>query len=110
MGKRIVKICVFLKYFAKFALFKKTKNILFMKKILLLSFVFSISFVNAQVIQSEDFNGLTLGEVGTDITGATAGQGGFYTGSSNGAAPTTTTNAGNSNFEIIATERKVRTH
>ena len=102
MGKRIVKICVFLKYFAKFALFKKTKNILFMKKILLLSFVFSISFVNAQVIQSEDFNGLTLGEVGTDITGATAGQGGFYTGSSNGAAPTTTTNAGNSNFEIIA--------
>lgn len=73
-----------------------------MKKILLLSFVFSISFVNAQVLQSEDFNSLTLGNVGTDMTGATAGQGGFFTATSNGAAPTTSTNADNSNFEIVA--------
>ncbi|MGV9004398.1 T9SS type A sorting domain-containing protein [Flavobacterium sp.] len=73
-----------------------------MKKILLLACVLSISFVNAQVLQSDDFNTLTVGNVGTDITGATAGQGGWLTASSNGAAPTTSTNANNSNFQIIA--------
>lgn len=73
-----------------------------MKKLLLLSFIVSSSFVNAQLIQSESFDGLTLGDVGTDITGMTAGQDGWFTASSNGATPTTATNAGNSNFQIVA--------
>ncbi len=73
-----------------------------MKKLLLsLSFV-ALSFsMNAQVLQSENFNTLTIGNVGTDITGATDGQGGWRTFSTNGTAPTTTTNAGNANYQIV---------
>ena len=73
-----------------------------MKKILLLLLVGTLSQVNAQVLQSDDFNTLTVGDVGTDITGATDGQGGWYTATSNGVAPTTSINAGNSNFQIVA--------
>lgn len=73
-----------------------------MKKLLLLSFVLSSSFAGAQMLQSEDFNGLSLGDVGTDFTGLTAGQGSWLTFASNGTAPTTATNAGNANFQIVA--------
>ena len=38
----------------------------------------SISFY-AQSIFNENFEALTLGNLGTDITGTTAGQGGWYT-------------------------------
>ncbi|MGB3591262.1 MAG: T9SS type A sorting domain-containing protein [Nonlabens sp.] len=59
----------------------------------------------AQVLQSEDFNSLTIGNVGTDIDFSTAGQGGFFTLADNvdagATTPTTTTNAANSNFQII---------
>lgn len=74
-----------------------------MKKLLLsLSFVALLFSMNAQVLQSENFNTLTIGNVGTDITGATDGQGAWRTFSTNGTAPTTTTNAGNANFQIVA--------
>jgi hypothetical protein len=73
-----------------------------MKKFLLLSLVLSSSFASAQIIQSEDFNGLTIGDIGTDVTGAAAGQGGWFTVTSNGATPTTGTNSGNSNFQVVA--------
>ncbi|HEY5689204.1 MAG TPA: T9SS type A sorting domain-containing protein [Yeosuana sp.] len=52
-----------------------------MKKItllLLLSIFFSFS-IYAQVLQSENFDGLTIGDVNADLTGATPGQGGWYT-------------------------------
>lgn len=74
-----------------------------MKKLLLSLLISSSSFVSAQVLQSEDFNGLTIGDIGTDATGVTAGQGEFLTFTSNGADPTTGTNAGNSNFQVVAT-------
>ena len=70
-----------------------------MKKLLLLGFMLSASFVNAQVLQEENFNALAAGDVGTDITGAVAGKGGFFTFASANAG--TTTNAGNNNFEIV---------
>ena len=73
-----------------------------MKKLLLILFVTSSTFVGAQVLQSDNFDALTLGNVGTDFTGLTAGQGNWFTLANNGAAPTTTTNAGNSNFQIVA--------
>ncbi|MGC4039970.1 MAG: T9SS type A sorting domain-containing protein [Flavobacterium sp.] len=73
-----------------------------MKKLLLLAIIAPFSFANAQLLQSEDFNALTLGNVGTDITGATAGQDEWFTQSTNGTAPTTGTNADNSNFQIVA--------
>ncbi|MFN3754049.1 T9SS type A sorting domain-containing protein [Flavobacterium sp.] len=73
-----------------------------MKKLLLLSLILCSSIVSAQIIQSEDFNGLTIGNIGTDPTGVTAGQGEWLTFTSNGADPTTGTNAGNSNFQVVA--------
>ena len=74
-----------------------------MKKTLLTLAAFSfVTFASAQATITQNFNDLTIGNVGTDMTGLTAGQGGFFTLTSNGAAPTTGTNAGNDNFQIIA--------
>lgn len=73
-----------------------------MKKLLLSAVLLSASFAGAQVLDYQDFNSLTLGDVGTDILGETPGQAGFYTAATNGADPTTSTNAGNSNFQIVA--------
>jgi hypothetical protein len=72
-----------------------------MKKLLLSVLLASGFFASAQVLQTETFNALPNGNVGTDITGATAGQDGWFTFASNGAAPTTSTNAGNDNFIIV---------
>lgn len=74
-----------------------------MKKLLLLTMISSFSFVNAQLLQNDNFNTLTVGNIGTDATGATAGQGGWFTSTTNGAAPTTGTNAGVSNFQVVTT-------
>lgn len=73
-----------------------------MKKLLLTVSLFSLAIGNAQVLRSDDFNGLTLGDIGTDISGVTPGQDGWLTFATNGAAPTTGTNAANSNFQIVA--------
>jgi hypothetical protein len=76
-----------------------------MKKLLLFTGLIVGSFSNAQILHTEDFDGLTIGNVGTLFDGTTAGQGGWFTSSSNGGteqAPTTSTNAGNSNFQIVA--------
>jgi hypothetical protein len=74
-----------------------------MKKLLLSLSFLALSFsMNAQVLQSENFNTLTIGNVGTDITGATDGQGAWRTFSTNGTAPTTTTNSAITNFQIVA--------
>ncbi|EJL70495.1 T9SS type A sorting domain-containing protein [Chryseobacterium populi] len=35
--------------------------------------------INAQTLQNDNFNSYTIGNVGTDITATTPGQGGFYT-------------------------------
>ena len=74
-----------------------------MKKILFNLFLVSSFATTAQVLQTENFNALTVGNIGTDFTGAAAGQGGWSTFSNNGTAPTTSTNAGNTNFQIVAT-------
>jgi hypothetical protein len=73
-----------------------------MKKLFLLLLISSSSYVGAQMLQTDDFNGLILGDVGTDITGLTTGQGDYYTATSNGVAPTTGTNAGTTNFQVVA--------
>jgi hypothetical protein len=68
-----------------------------MKKTLLILFVVTLSSVtlNAQVLTSEDFTTLVVGNIGTDLTGATAGQGGWSTYVASGS-----TNSANSNFAI----------
>ncbi|MBC3757982.1 T9SS type A sorting domain-containing protein [Hyunsoonleella sp. SJ7] len=58
----------------------------------LFSFAFLIWKANAQVLQSDDFEALTTGNVGTHINGSTMGQGGYYTLTSNGQ---------NSDFQIV---------
>lgn len=69
----------------------------------LLSLLFILPLIGfSQVLDSNNFDGLTIGNFGADITGVTAGQGGFSTFANNGDAPTTTTNAADSNFQVIA--------
>ena len=50
-----------------------------MKKILLSAALIAAFSLSAQVLESDNFNALTLGNLTTDPTGATAGQGGFRT-------------------------------
>ncbi len=66
-----------------------------MKKQFLLGIILASSFIHAQAIDSEDFNSMTIGNVGTDITGATEGQNLWYTAVSGGA---------NSDFAIVAND------
>lgn len=50
-----------------------------MKKLLLLFILSMSATIQAQVLTSEDCSTLTVGNVGTDVTGVTAGQGGWKT-------------------------------
>jgi len=68
-----------------------------MKKTLLLATFFSGCFLlNAQVLESDNYESLTVGNIGTDLTGATAGQGGYYT-----YVVTPVVSAANSDFQIV---------
>ena len=73
-----------------------------MKKILLTLALGASTIAFSQTLQTENFNALTLGNIGTDVTGATAGQASWLTFSSNGTAPTTSTNSGVTNYQVIA--------
>jgi hypothetical protein len=73
-----------------------------MKKLLLLSFFAAPILAGAQVLLTEDFNSLTVGNVSTEILGTVPGQGGYLFFSSNGTAPTTSTNAGVTNSQIVS--------
>ncbi|AUC78333.1 hypothetical protein CW736_02480 [Nonlabens sp. MB-3u-79] len=76
-----------------------------MKKTLLLISAMVLTFtVSAQILETENFNALMVGNVGTVFDATTAGQGNFLTFSDNGAPATSTSNnAGNSNFQIAST-------
>lgn len=63
-----------------------------MKKTILIAAFLTASFSQAQTLLTDNFNSLTVGNVSTDITGATAGQGGFYTDATGGAV---------TNFQIV---------
>ena len=73
-----------------------------MKKLLLLSLFILPLFTNAQVLLTENFNTLNVGNISTETAGTVAGQGAYYLFSSNGTAPTTTNNAGVTNAQIVA--------
>jgi len=65
-----------------------------MKKTLLLSIAFlSVTLANAQTILTEDASSLTVGNIGTDLTGTTAGQGGWLT--------TAPNNGNNTDFQVV---------
>ena len=71
-----------------------------MKRILLSVFIVASGLSFAQTAVDENFENYVLGNIGTDITGVSAGQYQWLTSSDNGVAPNTTTNAANSNFQI----------
>jgi len=62
--------------------------------------IFAAQFTTAQVLYSENFDNLTLGNVGTDFTGNTPGQGGWYTLSQSTEIPVQNSN----NYFKIVTE------
>lgn len=66
-----------------------------MKKFLLFTFFTATITVTAQILETDNYNTYTIGNIGTDITGTTAGQGGMYT---------TGTNGSNSDFQIFAVD------
>ena len=64
-----------------------------MKKILLsVTLAFSFFSATSQVLDSENFSTLTIGNIGTDLTGATPGQGSWLTFATGGA---------NTDFQVI---------
>lgn len=71
-----------------------------MKKLLLSAALLAFAYGEAQVLFTESFNGLTVGNLGTDFAGETAGQGNWLTFANNGTG--TGSNAGNSNFQVVA--------
>ena len=80
---------------------QKLKNIIMKKTLLSLLFVSMTQISIGQTLITENFSALTVGNIGTDLTGATAGQADYFTFATNGTAPTTTTNMNNSNFQIV---------
>jgi hypothetical protein len=74
-----------------------------MKKLLLFAILLSVA-AQAQVLMTEDFNALTIGNVSDNFTGATPGQGGYYFFASNGTAPSTSSNAAVTNAQIVSLE------
>lgn len=74
------------------------KQVLFVATLL-----FATQLTTAQVLYSENFDNLTLGNVGTDFTGATPGQGGWHTYSRADNVPS---DAGNNYFKIVSEPNK----
>ncbi|MFM2266217.1 MAG: hypothetical protein RLZ77_1637 [Bacteroidota bacterium] len=73
------------------------------KKLLLLFVLLLSTSLFAQELLSENFNTFQIGNVGTDITGAISTNN-IFTAATNGTAPTTSNNAGNANFQIVAND------
>ena len=70
-----------------------------MKKLLLLiTLSLSLQCINAQILESDDFTTLTVGNIGTVLTGATVGQGGWFTYVATTAVPV----GQNSDFQIVS--------
>ena len=70
-----------------------------MKKLLLsITLALSIQCINAQDLESDNFTALTVGNIGTDITGTTAGQNGWYTYVASTSVPV----GQNSDFQIVS--------
>ncbi|MFY8212969.1 MAG: T9SS type A sorting domain-containing protein [Flavobacterium sp.] len=73
------------------------------KKLPLFLFLLFSTSLFAQELLSENFEQFSIGNIGTDFTGATSSNG-IFTVATNGTAPTTANNAGNANFQIVAND------
>lgn len=67
-----------------------------MKKLLLFILMGSTTLAFSQVLKTENFNTMIVGNIGTDLTGVTAGQGGWFTFNAVGG-----TNGGNDNYQVV---------
>lgn len=65
-----------------------------MKKTLLILAMYASTFAFSQTLQNENFDALNVGNIGTDLTGTTSGQGGYFT--------YVAATGVNSNFQIVA--------
>lgn len=70
------------------------KQVLFVATLL-----FATQLTSAQILYSENFDNLTLGNIGTDFTGATPGQGGWHTLSQSSEIPSQNSN---NYFKIVS--------
>jgi hypothetical protein len=59
----------------------------------------SVFTSNAQLLESDSYETLTIGNVGTNLTGTVAGQGGMFTQNTTGG-----TNSANSNYQIVGSD------
>lgn len=91
----IFYVCV--NYFRIFVSILNKYKLIMKRNLLLLGVVLSANFCFSQSIINENFESLTNGNLGTDITGTTAGQGGWYTTAAAAAA-----NSAVSNFVVQA--------
>lgn len=57
----------------------------------------------SQILDSQNFDDLTIGNFSEDLDGETPGQGGFFIFGNNGNAPTTSNNSAPSNFQVVGT-------
>lgn len=73
------------------------------KLLLVVPLLFATQFTSAQVLYTENFDNLTLGNLGTDFTGSTPGQGEWHTQSK---ALTVPADAGNNYFKIVSEPNK----
>lgn len=70
-----------------------------MKKLLLsITLALSVQCINAQVLESDNFTALTVGNIGSVLTGATAGQGGWFTYVAAASVPV----GQNSDFQVVS--------
>ena len=72
-----------------------------MKKLLLSLLVFGVTSASAQVLVTENFESQTVGNLTTLFDGSAPTPEGYFLYSENGTAPTTTTNAGLANAQIV---------
>lgn len=72
-----------------------------MKKILLLMLMLQAVTMHSQILLNRNYNALVVGNIASDITGATSGQGAMFAEYSNGVAPTTSSNAAATNGQVI---------
>jgi hypothetical protein len=70
-----------------------------MKKLLLsITLALTIQCINAQVLESDNFTALTVGNIGTDLTGVAPGQGGWLTFVSATSVPV----GQNTDFQVVS--------
>jgi hypothetical protein len=99
-GKKKVKKKSLFNLIITFVLINIKKSNFMKKQLLFIGLLLGSFFSsNAQVLESENYDALTIGNVGTNLAGTLAGQGGIFTLNNTGG-----TNSANSNYQIVGSD------